>query len=293
MLIKRFLKNKKVLEKKDKKKLNKRNKNSGFLYIKMIKSLTDSVLLLIKKPAILTAGIFFILIDFIFRYFTEEQAFEALFKFLNISTYPIFELQRMPFQLISSFSGELLFLGLFLTASSVISAMFSVSTANYIFEKKSIIDSIVFSFKNLMTIILFVLFFGLIVVFSGIILWIVFLFALASGLIGAIILVLITVLMGFIFLHFVFVPALLGKGMKIKKAFQESWNITEKNFISVLLLLVALGLAGIVFEQIYLIILTSILGKNSSVILIEMLLSLILAAYANILFPLFYLNKTK
>jgi len=260
----------------------------------MIKSLIDSVLMIVKKPVVLLAGIAFILIDFFFRYLVEDQAIEVVFKFLDFNSYPIFELQKMPFQLIASYPGELLALSLFLIASSVISTMLSVSLANYVFEKKkSIINSIMFSVKSLMKIIGFILFFGLIFIFSGIVLWIVSLLAFAAGLLGAIILFLVLVLMGFVLIHFVFVPALLGKGMKIKQAFQESWKITGKNFFSVLLLLIGIAIINTILNQIYLIILNTSFGENDLMILVEMLFTLIILTYTNLVFPLFYLNKTK
>lgn len=259
----------------------------------MIKSLIESVLMLVKKPVVLVPGIVFILIDFVFRYLVEDQAIETVFKFFEFSTYPVFELQRMPFQLIASYPSEIMFVGLFLGISSVIATMLSVSLANYVFERnKSIIYSIIFSIKSLMKIILLVLFFGLILVFSGIVLWIVSLLALAAGLIGAIILLLVLVFMGFVLLHFVFVPALLGKGLNIKQAFKESWKFSGKNFISVLLLLIAIAIINTVLTQIYIAILNTGLGEET-MILIEMIFTLVILTYTNIVFPLFYLNKSK
>ncbi|PIN99195.1 MAG: hypothetical protein COT90_00700 [Candidatus Diapherotrites archaeon CG10_big_fil_rev_8_21_14_0_10_31_34] len=294
MLIKRFLENKNVLGEKSTKNPYKTNKKERFLYIKMIKSLIESVLMILKKPVVLLAGIVFILIDFIFRYVVEDQAIETVFSFLNFSNYPLFELQKMPFQLIASYPSELIFVGLFLIISSVISTMMSVSLANYVFEKnKSITSSIMFSVKNLMKIILLVLFFGLIFVFSAIVLWIVALFAFAAGFLGAIILLLVIVFMGFVLLHFVFVPALIGKGLNIKKAFKESWNFSGKNFFSVILLLIGIALIDFVLSQIYIIILNTDFGENELMIIVEMIFTLIILTYTNIVFPLFYLNKSK
>ncbi|PJA21451.1 MAG: hypothetical protein COX63_00095, partial [Candidatus Diapherotrites archaeon CG_4_10_14_0_2_um_filter_31_5] len=140
---------------------------------------------------------------------------------------------------------------------------------------------------------LLVLFFGLIFVFSAIVLWIVALFAFAAGFLGAIILLLVIVFMGFVLLHFVFVPALIGKGLNIKKAFKESWNFSGKNFFSVILLLIGIALIDFVLSQIYIIILNTDFGENELMIIVEMIFTLIILTYTNIVFPLFYLNKSK
>ena len=259
----------------------------------MIKSLIDSVLMLVKKPAVFVPGIFFLIADFIFRYFTEEQTIEVLFKFLEFSTYPIFNLQRMPFQLIASYPGDLTYLSIALIVSSVIGTMLSVSIANYIFEKKSIINSIIYSIKNIIKILGLIVFFGLMILFSLIVLWIVSIFAFATGLVGAIILFLVMVLMGFVLLHFLFVPTLLGKGMKIKEALKESWNFSAKNFIKLILLLIGITIINFVLGQIYLAILNTSFGENDLMIFVEMIFTLIIVSYSNIIFPLFYLNKSK
>jgi len=260
----------------------------------MIKSLIESLLMIIKKPVVLVAGIVFILIDFAFRYFFEEQSIEVLFKFFEFSTYPVFSIERMPFQLIASYPGDLIFLGMVLIVNSVIGLMLSVSIANYIFEKKSIISSVIYSFSNIMKIIALVLFFGLILIFSAIVLWIVALFALATGLIGAIILFLVILLMGFVMIHFAFVPALIGKGMKIKEALKESWNFSAKNIFGLILLLIAIALINSVLTQIYIAILNTGTGDDEVLmIFIEFILSLIILTYSNIVFPSYYLNKNK
>ncbi len=260
----------------------------------MIKSLIESLLTIVKKPAVLLAGIVFILINFAFRYFMEEQAIEVLFKFFEFSTYPVFSLEKMPFQLIASYPGDLFFLGAVLILNSVIGLMLSVSIANYIFEKKSIVSSIIYSFSNIVKILALVLFFGLILVFSVIVLWLVSLFALATGLIGAIILLLVILLMGFVLIHFAFVPALIGKGMKIKEALKESWNFSAKNIFGLILLLIAIALINSVLTQIYIAILNSGIGEDEVLmIFIELILSLIILTYSNIVFPAYYLNKNK
>jgi len=259
----------------------------------MIKSLIESVLMIVKKPQVLVPGIVFILLDFISRYFLEEQAIEVLFKFFEFTTYPIFNLQKMPFQLIASYPGDLMFLGFVLIISSVIGTMLSVSIANYFFEKKSIVSSIIYSVKNLIKILIFVLFFGLMLLFSLIVLWIVAFFALATGLIGIIILLLVILLMGFVLVHFAFVPALLGKNLKIKEALKESWNFTAKNFLGVVLLLIGIMLINFILSQIYLMILKTGFGENELMIFVEMIFSLIILTYSNTVFPLFYLNKSK
>ncbi len=259
----------------------------------MIKSLTESVLMLIKKPQILIPGIIFLLTDFIFRYLTEESAIETMFKFFEFSSYPVFTLDKMPFYFLSSYSGEAIFLTLILGISSIIGLMFSVSIANYVFEKKSIINSVVFAVKNLMKITGFVLFFGLILLFSAAVLWIVMLFALAAGLIGITLLLLVILLMGFVLIHFAFVPALLGKGMKIKEAFKESWNFSSKNLMQLILLLIGITIINFILGQVYLQILNTSFGETDLMILVEMVFSLIILSYTNIVFPLFYLNTNK
>lgn len=259
----------------------------------MIKSLIESILMPIKKPAVLIPGILFILTDFIFRYLTEESAIEILFNFFEFSSYPVFTLDKMPFYFISSYSGEVIFLALILGISTVIGLMFSVSIANYIFEKKSIINSVVFAVKNLMKIIGLVLFFGLILLFSAAVLWLVMLFALASGLIGVILLLLVILLMGFVLIHFAFVPALIGKGMKIKQALKESWNFSAKNLMQLILLLIGITIINFVLGQAYLQILNTSFGETDLMILVEMIFSLIILSYTNIVFPLFYLNTNK
>jgi len=259
----------------------------------MIKSLVGAVETMARKPLVFVPGIVFILIDFIFRYILEDQAIESSFLFLDFLSVPVFGLQRMPFQMIASYPGEIIFLGLFVAASTVIGTMFSVSVANYVFEKKSALISVIYSVKSLMKIILFVLFFGLILVFSAIVLWIAMLFALAAGIIGTIIFLLLITLMGFVLVHFVFVPALMGKGMNIKQAFTESWKITGKNFFEVLLLLIGIALIQAGINQAYMILLDSSFGESDLMILAGMVFSLIGLTYTNIVFPLFYLNKTK
>ncbi|MBU2476843.1 hypothetical protein KKG83_05215 [Candidatus Micrarchaeota archaeon] len=259
----------------------------------MISSLISSVLMLAKKPKILLPGILFVIADFIIRYFTEEQAIEVLFKFFEFSTYPVFNLQRMPFQLIASYPGNLTFLGTLLIVNSVLGIMLSVSIANFLFEKKSVLSSIMYSVSNIIKILGFVLFFGLMMLFSVIVLWIVSAFAIAAGIIGMIVLILVILLEGFVLVHFAFVPALLGKGMKIKEALKESWNFTTKQFISVILLLIGIMIINFVLGQVYALIVNSSFGENDLMVLVEMVFSLIILTYSNIVFPLFYLNKNK
>jgi membrane-anchored glycerophosphoryl diester phosphodiesterase (GDPDase) len=258
----------------------------------MIKSLIESVLTIVKKPVVLVPGMVFILIDFFVRFLFEEQAIETIFKFFEFSAYPVFSLQRMPFQLIASYPQELAFLAFISALNLVIALMISVSIANYIFEKKSIIQSIIYSIKNLTKIIFLVLFFGLMIVLSLIILWAAFVFALRTGLLGAITLLLVTVLMGFIALHFFFVPALIGKGMKIKQALKESWNFSSKHFIQVTLVLLAIAIISSLINEIYWKTL-SYTDSEGSAILIEFASNLITLTYINVLLPLFYLNKSK
>jgi len=260
--------------------------------MEMITSIINSLLMLVKKPKVFLPALVFLLIDFGFKYIFEEQMIETIFKFLEFTTYPIFNLQRLPFQFIASYPGDILFLGFALIVSSVIGLMISVSIANFIFEKKSISFSVIYSIKNLGKIIEFTLFFGLILLFSLIVLWIVFFFALSTGIIGTIILLVVIVLMGFVFLHFAFVPALLGKNMKIKEALKESWNFTGKHFIDLILLLIGIMIINFVLSQIYLQILITELGDNELMIFVELIFSLIIISYTNIVFPLFYLNKT-
>ncbi|MBU2099617.1 hypothetical protein KKB11_00100, partial [Candidatus Micrarchaeota archaeon] len=139
----------------------------------------------------------------------------------------------------------------------------------------------------------FVLFFGLMMLFSVIVLWIVSAFAIAAGIIGMIVLILVILLEGFVLVHFAFVPALLGKGMKIKEALKESWNFTTKQFISVILLLIGIMIINFVLGQVYALIVNSSFGENDLMVLVEMVFSLIILTYSNIVFPLFYLNKNK
>ncbi|MFH1664159.1 MAG: hypothetical protein ABH986_05115 [archaeon] len=259
----------------------------------MINSLIESVLIMVKKPKILLPGIIFMLLDFIARYFFEEQSIEVLFKFLEFSSYPVVSLQKMPFQVIAGYPGDLMFLGFVLLISSVIGVMLSVSIANYLIEKKSVIGSIIFSIKNALKILVLVLFFGLMLLLSGIVLWIAMLFAVEGGILGAIILLLVILLMGFVLVHFAFVLTLIAKKLNIKQALKESWNFSSKHFFELILLLIGVMLINAVLSQIYLIVLNTAFGENELMVLVEMVFSLIILTYSNAVFPLYYLNKSK
>ena len=72
----------------------------------------------------------------------------------------------MPCQLIASYPGDFTFLTGILLINSVIGIMLSVSIANFIFEKKSIIGSIFYSIQNITKILMFVLFLMLFLFFK-------------------------------------------------------------------------------------------------------------------------------
>jgi amino acid transporter len=261
----------------------------------MISTILRALKLVVLKPMFLLPAIVIGIINGLVLIASQEVLIENLILYLNELLTLRLNFFEIPFHLISVFPMEslttilLVFIGFMLNFWLLFS--YARLAQNYYNKKTGILEAIGYGFKSIGKIFQLNVFFFLISGFFAVIGFILILLSIEIELIGLILLFAFFIFCFYLLAKFWFTPVIMAvENEKLKPALKESWNFSSKHFWGIIFLILIVMV--IVFSA-NLIALTYGLNIESITIYyaLTFIISLIMASFTSIVFPLYYLEK--
>jgi len=206
-------------------------------------------------------------------------------------------LENLPFQFYSMYADSINLILILLFASIVSGYWLLFVYCKYINDaaKKNagLAKSTVYGFKNLKKIIGLSILSIAILLFFATAGWFVLILSMGFGIIGTILVAVLSLLIAYCGIKLVFVPTIMGAdGVSFKDALKKSWEFSGKRFFRIIFLLLALGVIGFFINSIGTS-LASYFNESQEIFYIGTVLifMIIATAYSNVALIIYYLKK--
>jgi len=246
----------------------------------MIDSFGKAFRFLLEKPAVFFAPFIAWIVGAVVLFFVEERMLLGMLDIV-FSQPPITDFTVAPLQFVLGYPlqvGLLFIVGLFLFGVELW-ALFAV--VNFLKEKKSISASVGFAFNRIPQIILLLVFFLIVFLALGVMLWIGILIMAFNDIIGIICSVVLLLIILYVLLRIAFVPtAMAFEKLNLKEGIKKAASFSNKRLLSIIVFFAILSVINVIigYSSLYLYA-NYLLSRDFAAIALSAIATIILASF--------------